>query len=261
MSGPNTSLTIIALAWNEADHLGPCFRSLEPLIELTGAETLIVLDAEADERTAAVARKVAARLEVSRFVDFATQRNRALDLAATDWVFFIDADERCTQPLAEEIASAIGRSECAAFRVPRRNILFGREIRHTGWWPDYQVRLLRRSRVRYDESRKVHEYPLVAGETCTLLNPLIHYNYDTWAHFLRKQRTYAPLEAAALYREGHRARPRSFVGQPLREFKRRFIDYQGYRDGLTGLALSVAMALYRAETYRQLGRMQNRNPG
>ena len=102
----------------------------------------------------------------------------------------------------------------------------------------------------------MHEFPIISGDTCTLLNPLVHFNYDTWAHFIQKQRSYAPLEAQALFQEGRRARPRSFVGQPLREFKRRFFDYQGYRDGMTGFALSVAMALYRAETYRRLGLLQ-----
>jgi glycosyltransferase involved in cell wall biosynthesis len=256
MTHRDTRLTIIALAWNEARYLGPCFRSLRPLIELTLAETLILLDDEADEATRVAARKVARRVEASRFVNFAAQRNRALELAGTEWVFFIDADERCSKPLSKEIAAALDRAECDAFRVPRRNILFGREVRHTGWWPDYQVRLLRRARAHYDERRQVHEYPQVAGETCTLLSPLIHFNYESWEQFIRKQRSYAPLEAAALYQQGHRARLRSYIGQPLREFKRRFIDYQGYRDGLLGLELSFAMAAYRAATYRHLRRLE-----
>jgi (heptosyl)LPS beta-1,4-glucosyltransferase len=154
----------------------------------------------------------------------------------------------------------LDRAQCEAFRVPRRNILFGREVRHTGWWPDYQTRLLRRASAHYDESRQVHEYPIVPGETCTLFNPLIHFNYDTWGHFIGKQRAYAPMEAGALYKDGQRARLRSLIGQPLREFKRRYVDYEGYRDGFTGLALSVAMAVYRGETYRQLRRIQREAP-
>jgi hypothetical protein len=133
-------------------------------------------------------------------------------------------------------------------------------VRHTGWWPDYQTRLLRRANAHYDESRHVHEYPILHEETCTLLNPLVHFNYDSWGHFIRKQRAYAPMEASALFKDGQRAHPRSMVGQPLREFKRRYIDYEGYRDGLTGLALSVAMAIYKGETYRQLRRIQGEAP-
>jgi (heptosyl)LPS beta-1,4-glucosyltransferase len=260
MTPADTHLTIIALARNEARHLGPCFRSLQLLVDLTNAETLVVLDDHADEVTERIAHSVARRVARSRFVNFSAQRNRALELATSEWVFFIDPDERCTEPLALEIASVLDRAQCDAFRVPRRNILFGREVRHTGWWPDYQTRLLRRANARYDESRQVHEYPIVPGESCTLLNPLVHFNYDSWGHFIRKQRAYAPMEAGALYKDGHRARLRSLIGQPLREFKRRFVDYEGYRDGLTGLALSVAMAVYRGETYRQLRRIQREAP-
>lgn len=256
MNQPANTLTIIALARHEADHLGPCFKSLQPLIALTGARTLIVLDHEADHATQDIAHRVAERVVTSRFVSFPAQRNRALELASTDWVFFIDADERCTHALANDIARAICLNECAAFRVPRRNFFFGHEVRYTGWWPDYQIRLLRRRLVYYDESRQVHEYPSINGQICTLLHPLIHFNYETWAHFIAKQRAYAPLEARALYEADTRARPRSFIGQPVRELKRRLVDYQGYKDGLLGIGLCFAMALYRVEVYRQLRKLQ-----
>ena len=260
--GHEPLLTVIALAWREGEHLRHCLQSVEPMRALTSCPTLVVLDAEADGLTRAIAREVADRVEEVPFVNFSVQRNRALDLAHTPWVFFIDSDERCTSALAREIACVIapGTTRYSAYRVPRRNILFGREVRHTGWWPDYQIRLLEKARCRYDERREVHEYPIVQGEVGTLHNPLIHYNYKSWRQFISKQRAYAPLEAKALYQAGRRARPRSLVGQPWREFKRRFFEYQGYRDGPLGLVLSLAMALYTAEVYRQLLMLQRRRP-
>jgi (heptosyl)LPS beta-1,4-glucosyltransferase len=261
MSSPDPDvaapLTIVALVCREIEHIRPCLRSLRPLVSLTGAQTLIVLDDKADEATEAEAQAVADRVVRSKFVNFSVQRNRALDLANATWVFFIDIDERATPALAEEIARAISQDNCAGYRVPRRNILFGREVKHTGWWPDYQTRLLRRDSARYDEARAVHEVPVLGGPLCDLAEPLIHLNYSTWGQFIRKQRSYAPLEAAALYAAGARARPRSFLGQPLREFKRRFIEGEGFRDGLLGLALSLAMAAYRAEVYRRLWNLQH----
>lgn len=251
-------LAVVALAHNEAKHLEACFRSLQPLTSQPGVGTLIVLDSRADETTEKVARTVADRVIVSEFVNFSVQRNRALDAAQGEWVFFIDADERCTPALAQEISKALDQLEYAAFRVPRRNILFGHEVRHTGWWPDYQTRLLKRDSCRYDESREVHELPVVNGKTGTLIEPLIHYNYETWRQFIKKQWTYAKYDARALYASGRRANPRNMLGQPLREFKRRFVDYQGYKDGLLGFALSIAMGVYTAETYRQLWKGQKR---
>ncbi len=251
-------LTIIALAWNETEHLRACFASLKTLVDLTGAATLVLFDSAGDDATLKIAREVADRVVIADFDNFAAQRNRALDLASSRWVFFIDADERCTPQLAQEIARAIEKGDCAAYRVPRRNILFGHEVRHTGWSPDYQVRLLERARCRYDESRRVHELPTVDGETGTLKSKLVHYNYDTWGQFIAKQRAYSDLEAQALYASGRRASLKSIMGQPLRELKRRLVDYKGYRDGLLGIALSVAMALHVAQTYIKLRRLHHR---
>lgn len=253
------SLTIAALAWREGEHLEKCFASLRPLLEFTNADTLIVLDASADSETKRIARRVARRVVTNQFENFSRQRNAALNSVSTEWVFFIDADERITGALAWEIAATLQSGAHAAYRVPRRNFLFGKEVRHTGWSPDYQVRLLRTASCRYDATQAVHEVPLVEGSTGTLRHPLVHFNYETWRQFLAKQRAYAPLEARALYAAGQRARLRSLAGQPAREFKRRFIDYEGYRDGFLGFGLSLAMAAYKLVVYWRLFRLAGKS--
>ncbi|MDQ3704434.1 MAG: glycosyltransferase family 2 protein [Chloroflexota bacterium] len=257
MSAPSKPrLTVAALAWREGEHLAKCFASLRHLRELTNVRTLIVLDACADLATADIAHHVADKVLSHPFENFSRQRNFALDAVPTDWVFFIDPDERMTGPLAVELVEVMAAGEAEAYRVPRRNILFGKEVRHTGWSPDYQVRLLRTDRCRYDETQAVHEVPLVDGSTGTLKHPLIHFNYATWRQFIAKQRSYAPLEARALHAAGHRAHLRSFIGQPAREFKRRFFEYRGYKDGVLGFQLSLGMSAYRLLTYWHLYRLQ-----
>lgn len=258
MTLETTNLTIAILASNVAKHLRPCIASLAPLIGRTGAQTLIILNQGGDAETANVARSLADTVVERPFENFSRQRNYSLELASTDWLLFIDADERATTALCVEIATVIQRGTGAAWRVPRRNFLFGHEMRHTGWWPDYQVRLMRRSLSHYDDTRHVHEFPIIQGEIYSLLNPLIHFNYENWGQFIGKQRKYAPLEAEALYNEGIRARPRSLLGQPLRELQRRIVTYQGWRDGPQGIGLSIAMALYKADVYRRLLRDDGR---
>jgi (heptosyl)LPS beta-1,4-glucosyltransferase len=257
----NTKLSIVAMARSEARHLRKCFKSLEPLRASMDAETLVILDSRGDAATREAAEEVADRVVESPFVNFSAQRNRGLREAAGEWVFFVDPDERGSEALAAEIAAELHHTGCAAYRIPRRNIFFGHEVRHTGWWPDFQVRLLRRDSCSYDESREVHEVPTVQGATGTLRQPLVHFNYDSWRQFLAKQWSYARYDARALHAAGRRARPYNMLGQPLRELKRRLLDYQGYKDGLLGLALSIAMSLYVAETYRQLWLMQKRGSG
>ena len=252
------SLTVVALAWREGEHLAKCFASIQRLVELANAQALVVLDASADPATSKIAQKVSRRVVTNKFESFPRQRNFALDAVTTQWVFFIDADERMTRPLAEEIAVVLRTGTEAAYKVPRRNVFFSKEVRHTGWWPDYQIRLLQVDKCRYNEAIQVHEVPDVQGTLGTLSNPLIHFNYDTWRQFISKQRFYAPREAQALYAAGHVAHLHSFLGQPVREFKRRFVDYKGYKDGVLGLSLSLAMAAYKLLVYWYLYRLNRR---
>jgi glycosyltransferase involved in cell wall biosynthesis len=254
-------LTVAVLAWNETSDLRFCFGSLQPLLEQTGAKTLVVFDPDGDAATLEVARELAGEVLVHPFQNFASQRNYALAASASRWVFFIDPDERMTLHLAREIAATLASNQASAYRVPRRNFLFGREVRHTGWYPDHQVRLLDTTRCRYDESREVHEFPVVDGEVGTLLSPLLHMNYRTWRQFVQKQLAYSGLHARTLLSEGRRATAKSLVGQPIREFQRRLIEYRGYRDGPLGISLAAAMSLYTLLVYVKLLRLQARKRG
>ena len=138
--------------------------------------------------------------------------------------------------------------------VPRQNIIVGKWIRGGGWYPDYQLRLMRTDKARYDPQRPVHEVVLLEGETGYLSHPLIHYNYDSWHEFRAKQRRYAQFEVEVLRQQGVRPKPYSFLTMPVREFWRRFITLHGYVDGWHGLRLAFYMAWYTLHVYRLLRR-------
>jgi hypothetical protein len=137
--------------------------------------------------------------------------------------------------------------------VPRSNIILGRLVRGGGWAPDYQLRLLRRGRASYDESRTVHETVLLDGPAGYLTHGFIHYNYRSWSDFLVRQRGYTALEAQALREAGVRFRCRSLAGQPLREFAHRYLWLGGWKDGLLGLRLSLTMAYFAHKRVRLTG--------
>jgi (heptosyl)LPS beta-1,4-glucosyltransferase len=170
-------------------------------------------------------------------------------------VFFVDADERATPELATEIRRAIQDEARSGWWVPRHNYIFGRVIRHAGWYPDYQLRLLRHGKARYDPTREVHEIVILDGEEGYLENPLIHYNYATLAQFVEKQDRYIDYEAKILFDQGARPRPHNFILQPLREFGRRYVSLAGYKDGFHGLLLSLLMAYYTLVMYLRLRRL------
>ena len=232
------TLSVVILTRNEEKHIRECIASVR-----NWADEVMVLDSLSTDRTAELAREMGVRVESRAFENYPTQRNAALDLAQGEWLFFIDADERATPAVGTEIHAAIN-GEKVGFWIPRRNFIFGKEIRYTGWSPDYQPRVLLKGKARFDPERKVHELVLWDGPVGYLKQPLIHYNYETLAQFRKKQTQYTQFEAQVWYAEGKRARWRGFVGQPMREFFRRFVSLQGWRDGGHGLLLSVLMAYY-----------------
>jgi (heptosyl)LPS beta-1,4-glucosyltransferase len=242
-------ITAIVLTRNEERHIRACLEAL------AWADERVVLDSLSTDATTAIAAGIpGVRVAQRPFDTYARQRNAALDLAHCPWVFFVDADERVSPALAQEAREAVAAAEATAgpdapvgFWVPRQNYILGRWVRHAGWWPDGQLRLLRRGRARYDEARDPHEIVLLDGPEARLRAPLIHYNYESVRQFITKQRAYARREGRTLRASGQPLRPRALITQPLREFHRRFIVWEGYKEGGLGLLLSLLMAWYRLQ--------------
>lgn len=232
-------LVAVILARNEAHNIADCVASLRAWVD-----GVVVWDSCSDDGTQAAAREAGAVVVARPFDNYAAQRQAALDAVDARWIFFVDADERATPALAEEIRAVITAGAAVGYWVPRRNIIVGYEMRAGGFSPDYQLRLLRRDAARYVPEREVHEIVELAGPEGYLHHPLIHYNYQTWAQFHRKQRFYAAYEARILAARGIRPRPHNFVLQPLREARRRFITLGGWRDGWQGVRMALWLAWY-----------------
>jgi len=240
------SLSYAILTLNEAAEIGACIRSLGP------AEEVLLLDSGSTDDTLQIARIAAQgmpfplRVKQRSFRDYADQRNAALDLVNSEWIFFVDADERSSVEQTVEVAARITAPDApAGFWVPRANIIFGYRMRHTGWSPDYQLRLFQTRRGRYDPARPVHELVQLDGQAEHLQSPLVHFNYRRVAQFIAKQRRYAPQEAQQRLRAGERVRPRALLSLPAREFYWRYFTLAGWRDGGHGLLLSLLMGWYR----------------
>jgi glycosyltransferase involved in cell wall biosynthesis len=248
------ALTAAVIARDEAALLAGCLESLA-----WADARLVLVDARSRDATAAIAARYTPHVHREPFRSFPQFRNRALALATTPWVLFVDADERVPPALAAEIRAVLARAEAegvAGYWLPRRNRIRGRWMRGAGWWPDYQLRLLRRDAVYFEPDGLVHEVACVHGPTRHLREPLLHHNYDTLAEFVAKQRRYAVLEAYAWWRQGQPPpRARALVGQPLREFWRRYVTLGGYRDGALGLVLAGYLAYAAWQRTRLLRRL------
>ncbi len=237
-------LTAVVLTLNEAAHIEACLDSLR------WADRLVVFDSYSTDETVALAERAGATVFQATFENYAQQRNAALDALTTDWVFFVDADERATAVLATEIRKVIATRPEMGWFVPRHNYIFGKLTLGAGWFPDYQLRLFKHGRVRYE--RPVHEIAVVDGGIGHLQNPLIHYNYDTHAQFHTTQKKYTAYDASILRQQGMQPKIYTPFTQPLRHFWWRFVTLKGYQDGSHGLRLSLYMAYYEWQKYRQL---------
>lgn len=246
------SLQVIILTLNEADMIAGCIQSLAPL-----EAPILVVDSGSTDQTTQIAPRLGAYVVSRTFDGFADQRNTALELVDSDWVLFVDADERLSPNLCQDIRETISTAagDVAGYWFARRNLAFGNALRGGGWWPDYQARLLRRGKARYRANAQVHESVMFDGPSFVLSHPIVHLNYRTRREFIRQQRRYTELRCRMS--DAPRPRPRRYLGGPAREFVRRFFILKGYLDGLDGLFMAGVLAI---EEFRSVRLMRRRQP-
>ena len=251
-----STLAAIVLTKNEEPHIGACLDSL------AWVDRRVVFDSLSTDRTCDIAREHGADVIRHPFGDYASQRNAALDAVSADWIFFVDADERATPELADEVKMILVQAGqgIVGWNVPRHNYLFGKLTRGAGYWPDYQMRLLMRGCARYN--RPASEIVELAGPSGYLKNPLIHYNYESIAQFHQKQTFRIDFEATNLYRQGAKSKFYTPYYMTVKHFWWRFVSLKGYQDGLHGLRLSWLLAYYFGyRYYRRLAEMWRAKAG
>lgn len=244
-------ITVIVLTLNEENLLPQCLESLY------WAEDKLVIDSGSTDRTCDIALNYGARVVERSFDNYAAQRNAALCETDSEWVLFIDADERVSADLVNEIQVAIQDKDKAGWMIPRHNYIFGKLILNAGWYPDYQLRLFKQDFGSYDSDRHVHELLDLKGSIGRLINPIVHQNYVDVPEFIDKQLHYAKYEAYTLHNQGVVPRTHNFVLQPIRQFLWRYITLSGWRSGYHGLLLSSLMAYSQFMLYRELSRLSS----
>ena len=205
-------------------------------------DEIIVVDSGSTDDTAAICREMGVDFSVtSDFPGFGPQKNRALDLATGDWVVSIDADEWITPALRDEMRAAMANPTAAAYAVPRRSSFCGRYMKHSGWWPDHVIRLIRRDAARFSDDR-AHERLLVEGVTRKLKQPLMHEAISTMDQMLGKMNLYSTASARMLHERGRKASLATAILHGTWAFFRTYVFRLGFLDGREGFILAVANA-------------------
>jgi len=205
------------------------------------------VDNGSTDKTAEIAKKYTTKIFTQKNNPAAIdlQKNFGFTKATGDWILSIDADEEVSKELAGEIKEVIKKkNEINGYWIPRKNIIFGKFIEHTGWYPDPQLRLFKKGKGKYAKAH-VHESLKLDGESVYLKQFLVHHHYESIAQFIRRTvDIYAPNEAQDYLDKGYQFSYFDAIRFPLNEFISRFFARKGYRDGFHGLILSFLMAFY-----------------
>jgi glycosyltransferase involved in cell wall biosynthesis len=229
-------LSAIVITKNEAAHIAECLDSV------AFCDERIVVDSGSDDGTPDLARQAGARVEFNPWAGFGAQKNFALSLAQGEWVLSLDADERITPQLAAEIVAAMAVRDVDAFEMSRLSSFCGRPMRHSGWSPDYVVRLFRRGRARFSDDL-VHERVVCDGRLGRLKNQLIHHPMARLEDALLRVDRYSTAGAAMLVARGRRVWFVTGVLRGLFAFVRTYVFRAGFLDGAEGFLVAV----YNAE--------------
>lgn len=239
-------LSVIVIALNEEANIVPCLESVR------FADEIVVVDSGSTDRTVELARNFTDRIFSIDWRGFANTKNFALEQASMEWVFSLDMDERVPAGLQEEIIRVVkADGPLAGYKIPRKNHVGGRWIKHLGWYPDYTLRLFRRGQGRFRE-REVHEEVEVAGPVSFLRTPIEHYSYNNLSEYAARQDRYARLAAREMRKAGRRPFPGELIWRPALTFLNFFVLKRGFLEGALGLRLSLQSSRYNFLKYHYL---------
>lgn len=240
-SGARRTLSALVITLNEERNIGDCLSSV------AFADEIVVVDSGSSDRTCEIASRMRASVFTNPWPGYGPQKNFGMEKATGDWILIVDADERATPELREEIERILRAPEdppFVAFTLPRKNHEYGGWIAHGGAWPDRQMRLLRRGRGAYNDVL-VHENLIVDGAVGEFSPPLLHFSERSTAERVAKIDRYSTLSAGERAKRGVPAvGMRHLLLHPAATFWKIYLMKHGFRDGVPGYIHAV-MAAYQ----------------
>ena len=245
----NARLSVVVITKNEATNLAACLESV------SWADEIVILDSGSTDETLSIAKKYTEKVYSNvDWPGFGVQRQRAQSYANGEWVFAIDADERVSPQLKEQLLNAVnGDDRTKIYAVPRLTWAFGSYIRHSGWYPDYVVRLYHRDTASYDNAL-VHE-KVTYGEDIELVRltgDLYHYTFENLEQWVNKTAMFAAAWAKERHQRGKRGSLFAAIVHAGSYFVKTYLLRRGFLDGQAGLLLALLGAYSRVLKYADL---------
>ncbi len=240
-------LSVVVITYNEADNISRCLESVK------WADEIVVVDSFSTDRTLDIAEKYTKKIFQKAWDGYGPQKNYAIAKTTHKWILSLDADEKVTLELAEEIMNLFrsGEPAVAGYKIPRKAFFGDTWVRHGGWYPDYVVRLFRKDRGRFNE-RLVHEAVEVTEHTGKLQHCIEHYTYRSVSDFLQRMDRYSTLSAKVYFKEGRRAGCVETAFRAWFTFVHMYFLKKGFLDGTLGFQLAILYSYYTFAKYMKL---------
>ena len=239
-------ITVAIITKDEERNIRDCLDSVK------WADEILVVDNGSTDRTLSICEEYGARIFQEEWKGYSGQKNSAVEKAGNEWVLNLDADERVSPELRQEMQKSLEENRGVdGYWIPRKNFFLGQWIRYCGWYPDLNLRLFRKSRGRFGE-RAVHERVEVEGKTATLTHPLIHKTYQSLSDFFVRMDRYSTLAAQEMHRARRKFRRMDVVFRPPFTFLQMYLLRAGFLEGYLGFVLSVLYSYYSFAKYIKL---------
>jgi glycosyltransferase involved in cell wall biosynthesis len=234
-------LSVAIITYNEEANIR---RTLE---SVKWADEIVVVDSGSTDRTTSICREYTDKVMHQDWLGFAQQKNAAIGKTSGDWVLSLDADEPVEPALAEEIRTIIASPEARdGYRIPRKTFFLGEQIRHGGWYPDYNLRLFKKGKGTFEE-RHVHEAIKVRGTLGCTQHAILHYAYPDLSSYMASINKYSSLSVEVMEKKGITGFTGSMAAilfHPVYTFVLKYVLRLGFLDGKHGLVLNLFHAYY-----------------
>ena len=248
-------ISVVLNTYNEEKKLSRALSSLKGF-----AGEIVVVDMTSTDKTREIAKSFKARVFKHRKISYVEPaRNFAIEKAKYDWVFILDADEEIPDTLKTYLKKEIKDPQANFYRIPRRNIIFGKWMKHAGWWPDYNIRFFKKGTVSWNEI--IHSVPITSGKGIDIPTTgdlaIKHRHYSSLEEYITRMNRYTTIQARQLNKKGVDFSWRDLITKPTAEFLRRYFAEEGFKDGLHGLNLSLLQAFSEVVLYSKLWQKQD----
>jgi len=243
-------ISVVINTLNEEENLPRAIASVKGF-----ADEIVVTDMESTDSTVEVAKKLGAKVFFHKKAGYVEPaRNFAIEKTVNNWIFVLDADEEVPKGLALQLQKILKNPKADYFRIPRKNIIFGKWMKYSRWWPDYNIRLFKKGSVSWNEV--IHAVPMTQGVGGELEAKeelaIIHHNYDSIEQFIERMNRYTSQHANLRVLEGYKFSWKDIIAKPANEFFSRYFFGEGYKDGLHGLALSLLQGFSELTLYLKI---------